>query len=103
MDVVNSFSNQIVSERPNIKAEPNYGLPSNTPSQLKNEQRSRPASQYDPSSMASSAYPRASAAPFEVSRFNEKMEKFKYENNKMIADELENKGALLLQKREEYR
>ena len=31
------------------------------------------------------------------------MEKFKYENNKMIADELENKGALLIQKREEYR
>ena len=81
-----------------------YGITQPTPTQLPKDTRARAASQYDyPSSIAPSNYSRTAAPSFEVSRFSEKMEKFKYDNNKMIADELENKGALLLQKREQYR
>lgn len=87
-----------------LRGESAYGIHQPTPTQFQKDTKARAASQYDyPSSAVPSNYSRTAAPSFEVSRFSEKMEKFKYDNNKMIADELENKGALLLQKREQYR
>ena len=85
-----------------LRGESTYGIP--TPTHIQKDPKARAASQYDyPSNMSSSNYSRTAGPSVDVSRFSEKMEKFKYDNNKMIADELENKGALLLQKREQYR